>query len=274
MKTILITGSTGFVGKHLLNLLIFKNIKIKVIVRKEKKNEIQLIDKNIEIILSEDIYKEEESWWINICKDVDILLNAAWYAEPGKYLQSFKNIDCLNGSLRIALACQKSGVKKYVGIGTCFEYEMSDEFLSINTNLKPTTLYAATKVATYLTLKEFFHISKIDFLWCRLFYLYGKGEDIRRLVPYIHNRIQEGKIVELTSGDQIRDYLDVEFAAKMIIEVTLSNTVGPINICSGVPITIKELSENIANSYGRIDLLKFGAKEKNLTDPNCVVGIK
>jgi hypothetical protein len=60
----------------------------------------------------------------------------------------------------------------------------------------------------------------------------------------------------------------------LIASAALGTAVGPINICSGIPITVKQLAENIADEYDRRDLLKFGVRPDNLIDPPCVVGIK
>ena len=45
------------------------------------------------------------------------------------------------------------------------------------------------------------------------------------------------------------------------------------NVCSGIPISIKQSAENIADIYGRRDLLKFGVRPDNVVDPKIVVGI-
>jgi dTDP-6-deoxy-L-talose 4-dehydrogenase (NAD+) len=60
----------------------------------------------------------------------------------------------------------------------------------------------------------------------------------------------------------------------MIVEAALGTVQGPINICSGVPMTIRQLAERIADEYGRRDLLRFGARPNNLVDPPCVVGVR
>jgi dTDP-6-deoxy-L-talose 4-dehydrogenase (NAD+) len=114
----------------------------------------------------------------------------------------------------------------------------------------------------------------IEFLWCRLFYLYGEREDPRRLISYLRSTLAGGKPAELSSGSQIRDFLDVAEAGQMIAENALGNQQGAINICSGIPVTVRQIAEKIADEYGRRDLLKFGARPDNLVDPPCVVGVK
>jgi dTDP-6-deoxy-L-talose 4-dehydrogenase (NAD+) len=85
--------------------------------------------------------------------------------------------------------------------------------------------------------------------------------------------LEKGEPAELTSGKQIRDFLDVADVGKMISDVALSDQIGAVNICSGVPITVRQLAEQIADEYGRRDLLIFGARLDNLIDPPCVVGV-
>jgi dTDP-6-deoxy-L-talose 4-dehydrogenase (NAD+) len=71
----------------------------------------------------------------------------------------------------------------------------------------------------------------------------------------------------------VRDFLDVRDAGRMIADVALGTVTGPVNICSGVPTTVRQLAERIADEYGRRDLLRFGVRPDNLFDPPRVVGI-
>ncbi len=226
------------------------------------------------IIQTQDLFAEQSYWWAEACKGVDMVIHCAWYAEPGKYLQSSKNIDCLIGTLNLAKGAAEARVRRFIGIGTCFEYDLILGVLSTDTALKPLTPYAAAKASAYMELSQYFSAEQIEFAWCRLFYLYGEGEDSRRLVPYIHEQLSSGEYAELTSGKQIRDFLDVKEAGAMIVKVALSNMQGAVNICSGVPITVRQLAEQIADEYSRRELLRFGTRPDNLIDPPCVVGIK
>ena len=137
-KKILLTGATGFVGRQILNNLLDKNVILKVIIRGDK--DIFLQDKknlNIEVINTKDLFKEDAEWWTEQCRDVDTIIHTAWYVEPGKYLNSEKNLDCLMGSLQLIKGAINAEIKRFVGIGTCFEYDLNNGDLSINTPLKP-----------------------------------------------------------------------------------------------------------------------------------------
>ena len=178
----------------------------------------------------------------------------------------------MQGTLNLAKGATAAGVGRFIGIGTCFEYDLTGGILSVDTPLRPISPYAATKAAAYLALSQNLAISNVQFAWCRLFYLFGENEDERRLVPYIRSRLEKKKIVELTSGNQIRDFMDVRDAGRMIAEVALSDIQGAINICTGIPVTVRQLAEKIADEYEARKLLQFGVRPANPVDPPCVVG--
>jgi dTDP-6-deoxy-L-talose 4-dehydrogenase (NAD+) len=274
MSLVLLTGSTGFVGRQILKALQEKGHHVRLIIRDDSQSRIANMKGVERIVHTPNIFSESISWWEGVCAGVDIVIHCAWYAEPGKYLQSDKNLECLVGTISLAKGATKAGVKRFVGIGTCFEYEMSHKPLSVYDPLRPLSPYAAAKAATYLALSQYFLQSSSSFLWCRLFYLFGEGEDPRRFVPYLHKQLSSGYMAELTSGDQVRDFINVAVAAEKIVEAAFSSMVGAINICSGEPISIRQLAEKIADTYNAPLLLNFGARPDNLVDPPYVVGVK
>jgi len=273
-KTILLTGATGFVGRQVLRVLAAQGVSVRVVIRDGKQDQLEALDNIDSLVTTPDLFAENTSWWVDACQCIDTVVHVAWYAEPGKYLQAEKNLDCLAGTLQMAKGAAQAGVRRFVGIGTCFEYDLTLGMLSVETALRPLTPYAAAKAAAYMALSHWLPQQGLEFAWCRLFYLYGEGEDARRLVPYLRARLAAKQTAELTSGGQIRDFLDVRDAAQMIVESALGNSQGPINICSGQPITVRQLAEQIADEFGCRDLLRFGARPDNLVDPPCVVGVK
>ena len=272
-KRVLITGATGFVGRQVLHQLAKQNASLTVVVRDGKQGILKDHHAVETVITTPDLFSETAEWWASSLQGIDAVIHVAWYAEPGLYLQSSKNLHCLQGTLSMARGAAQAGVGRFIGIGTCFEYDLKHNVLSIETPLKPSTPYAASKAAAYMVLSQWLPAQAMEFVWCRLFYLYGEGEDERRLVPYVRAKLAAGQPVELTRGNQIRDFINVSEAGRLIVEAALSTVQGPINICSGIPITVKQLVENIADEYGRRDLLKFGVRPENLIDPPCVVGI-
>jgi dTDP-6-deoxy-L-talose 4-dehydrogenase (NAD+) len=157
--------------------------------------------------------------------------------------------------------------------GTCFEYDLSYKKLSVNTPIKPTSCYASSKSSVFFALSSFLPLNLVKFAWCRLFYLYGEGEDNRRLVPFLRSQLEKGEKINLENKNYVRDFLNVKDAAKKISKIALNKKIGAINICSGTPITIKQIAEQIADEYGRRDLLKFKKKTKKTFIPPHVLGV-
>ena len=270
---ILITGSSGFVGRQVLKATIEDNEGLRLVVR-DSGSDCTRYSSTASILNTSDLFEESTAWWKEALSGVDTVLHVAWFVEPGEYLSSEENLHCLEGTLRIAKACSEAGVKRFVGVGTCFEYDLSPGFLSPQTPLLPRTLYAACKVSAFQVLQEYFRSRSIEFLWCRLFYMYGDREDSRRLVPYLRSKLSAGEPVELSDGEQVLDFLNVEEVGCQLWKATLSSEQGVKNICSGIPTTVRALAEQIADEYGRRDLLRFGAREKNEFDPSFIVGIQ
>ena len=182
---ILLTGATGFVGRQVLSELAEKNCRVRVIARDGKQDRIPSLSAIENSIATRDLFRESAAWWADTCRDVDTVIHVAWYAEPGQYLQSPKNQECLAGTLRLAQGAAQAKVRRFVGIGTCFEYDFSAGHLSVETPLRPSTAYAEAKTAAFIELSRSLSQQGVEFAWCRLFYLYGEGEDPRRLVPYL-----------------------------------------------------------------------------------------
>lgn len=273
-KRVLVTGATGFVGRQIVRTLTAQGADVVVVVRQGKVSQVEALPRIADVTSTPDAFAESPDWWAKTCAGVDTVIHSAWHVEPENYLQSPKNLDCLSGTLNIARGAVRAGVRRFVGVGTCVEYDLTLGVLSVVTPLNPRTPYAGAKAATYMALSQWLPAQSVEFVWCRLFYLYGEGEDERRLVPYVRAKLAAGEVAELTSGTQIRDFLDVVEVGRLIAESALGTQQGPVNICSGVPITVRQLAEQIADEYGRRDLLKFGARPDNLLDPPCVLGIR
>lgn len=271
---VLVTGATGFVGRQVLRALANQGLPTRVVIRDGTDARLEAVQGLDRVMTTADLFTETAQWWANVCDGIDTIVHTAWYAEPGQYLHSPRNMDCLLGTLHMARGAVMAGVRRVVGLGTCLEYDVRQGMLTVETPLNPSTPYAGAKAAAYTALASWLPAQGVEFAWCRLFYLYGEGEDERRLVPYLRAKLAVGEPAELTSGNQIRDFLDVREAGRMIVSVALGARQGAVNICSGVPITVRDFAHTIAEELGRHDLLRFAARPESVIDPPCVVGVR
>ncbi len=272
MTRILLTGSTGFVGRAVTKQLRRGDYELCHVLRQGTAGRICEPDEMDHIIEVQDVFSMPACWWAETARGYDLVLHMAWYAEPGKYQTSLNNLQCVSGTLALAEGAQRAGVLRFVGLGTCLEYDLSSGVAGPDTPVDPQSPYAAAKAACAMALQKTLPLAGVSFLWARLFYLYGAGEDPRRLVASLHSNLARGQPVKLSSGAQIRDFMDVDVAAAMLVRDALSSQTGISNICSGVGTSVRAIAESIADQYGRRDLLIFDARPDNPDDPPCVIG--
>jgi nucleoside-diphosphate-sugar epimerase len=132
------------------------------------------------------------------------------------------------------------------------------------------TPYASAKWATCREGEALARSAGIQFAWARLFYLYGPGEDRRRLVPDVAIKLLKGERAAVTHGRQVRDFLHIADVASALVSMALGSVNGVVNVGSGIPVTVREVLAVIAEFTGRPDLIDFGARLDNLVDPPFV----
>ena len=263
---LLITGGTGFLGKSILNKIDKKNFSITLITRKKVKG--------FKCLIVKDLFDLNIKYYLKILKKDHVVLHLAWFAKPGEYFNSYKNFDCLNGSMRLATACKIKNVKKFIGIGTCLEYKNKSRKLKPNDSTEINSIYTGTKILLYNYCKDLFIASKTNFSWCRIFYLYGKGEPKQKLVSFVLSKIIKNKFAKLSKGSQVKDFINVEEASDQIIKVINNNYSGPLNICSGKGLSVKKFIMNFAKKIKKEKYLLFNSKKLNIVDSKFIVGVK
>lgn len=273
MSLVLLTGASGFVGRQIHKRLIAADHEVRLVLRPGSEERLAVTSDESQIVPTNDLFAEDHLWWAEACTGVDTVIHAAWYVEPGEYLDAPENAACVAGTLSLARGAMKAGVRHFIGLGSCMEYRLPSDHLDIDAPLGPTTFYAACKLSVYHMLREWFATQEGIFSWCRIFYLFGEGEHPNRLVPYLRRRLAAGQTAKLSAGTQLRDFLDVAEAGAMIANVVETGQPGAINICSGRPTTVRQLAERVADEFGRRDLLEFGTAKIHPSDPAAVVGV-
>jgi nucleoside-diphosphate-sugar epimerase len=162
--------------------------------------------------------------------------------------------------LQLARGFADSGGRRVVVTGTCFEYEWTKPTLDEASPIGPSTLYGVAKDLLHQGLAAYSSRGGPDLAWARLFFLYGPGENDRRLAGAVTSSLLEGRRVETSEGTQRRDYMYVADAGRALAELILSTVVGPVNVARGEAIAVRTLIEEIARSIGHADLVDYGAR--------------
>jgi nucleoside-diphosphate-sugar epimerase len=150
-------------------------------------------------------------------------------------------------------------------LGTCAEYASSDDLHAEDDSLSPRNAYARSKVAAAEVAKR--QAGSLPLLWLRMFNVYGAGEKLPRLLPYLVGCARDGVAAEVTAGAQLLDYTSARDAAAIFGRLGLSLPDQPgwqaCNVGSGRAITARQFMETVRASLRRHGLaldLRFGAK--------------
>jgi nucleoside-diphosphate-sugar epimerase len=200
------------------------------------------------------------------------LLHLAWYAEPGRFWHSPKNLDWVRATLELFGSFAENGGQRFIGTGSCAEYDWRHHTLStMHTPLQPSMLYGVAKATLFELLTAAARECGITFAWGRIFNPFGPFEHPDRLLPQVIRGLLRNQEIALSGGKQIRDFVYSEDVARLFVRLVESSFQGPVNIASGSGLSIRDFLQLVLQHIGREDLLRFGARpEGNDTTP-CMI---
>jgi nucleoside-diphosphate-sugar epimerase len=205
------------------------------------------------------------------------LLHLAWYAEPGAFWTATENAAWTSATIALAEEFAAAGGRRAVMAGTCAEYDWTATSGAARHALRedapraPATLYGVCKDATRRVVASLAEPLGLATAWGRIFFLYGPGEDERRLVASVARGLVAGERVATSAGTQVRDFLHVDDVAGAFAALVDSDVTGPVNVASGDGVTVRDVVETLARLTGRADLLDAGALPMRPGDPESLV---
>ncbi len=267
MKKVIVTGASGFIGKHTLNSLIQKDFEVHAIssqVQSQTNASVKWYQVNLlDVNQTKEFFSKIQATH---------LLHFAWYAVPGKYWQAEENFLWVQSSLELLRQFHQQGGQRIVMAGTCAEYDWKYGYCSeLITPRRPNTAYGICKQALQEMLKSYSEINKLSSAWGSIFFPYGADEHPRRLVSSVIISLLKGKVAQCSHGNQIRDFIYVQDVADAFVALLESNVTGVVNIASGKPIAIKDMVYKIADKIGKVELIELGAIATNPREPPLLV---
>lgn len=253
---IILTGGTGFIGKHVVNeLLKFQDTQI-AIIGTNKINFINCKFPESVTFIQYDINNDFNDELIFELKKYDTLIHLAWQGLPN--YNSLIHIEInLMSQYRFIKNVVKIGIKNITITGTCMEYGLQNGELSTTFPTFPSTPYSIAKDSLHKFIRLLKKEYDFNIKWLRLFYMYGVGQSEKSIFSLLKKSVEmKESTFKMSGGEQLRDYLPVEVVAEKIVNFAFdSKTDGVFNICSGKPISIRNLVEKIIkdNDY-KIDL--------------------
>ena len=191
--------------------------------------------------------------------EADLIVHLAW---PG--LPNYRGLFHLEKNLPEAYSFLKAAVQdgysRLLVVGTCFEYGRQQGCLVEDLNTLPDNPYGLAKDTLRKFLELLQHEHPFTLQWCRLFYMFGAGQNPKSLLAQLDAAMDRGDdTFPMSGGEQLRDFLAVtEIARRLVQLIEHPEAAGVFNICSGQPISVRKLVENRVHEAGSPIKLQLG----------------
>ena len=252
-KKVLVTGADGFIGSHLVELLLQNNCSVRALALYNSFNNWGWLEQlashpNLEVVTGDvrDPFLCEE-----ICVGIDVVFNlAALIAIPYSYRapQSYVETN-VNGAMNLCQAGLKNKISRLVQISTSEVYGTA-LYVPIDEKhpLQPQSPYSASKIASDAMAMSYYHSFGLPVCVARPFNTFGPRQSARAVIPTIISQLAQGhKAIKLGALSPTRDFNYVEDTCRGLLELAECNAaVGQVvNIGSGTEVSILQVFETL-----------------------------
>ena len=249
----LVTGGSGFIGSHLVDLLIDKGVAVTVIDKDEPKYRNAKATYVIQDIRQEglrEIFTESKPEIVfHLAADID---DRASVNDP------ITNADHnVMGSLKVLEAARSSGVKKIVFSSTCAVYGIPAKLPITEKQLPaPRTPYGLSKFAIEHYLNFYQNLHQLPSVALRLANVYGPRQDGSKesvAISVFTSKLLAGEAPFLNDdGQTVRDYIHVSDVVNAFVLAAESDKTGVYNVGTKVGTTTRDLHALIASELGSV----------------------
>lgn len=212
MKKVLVTGADGFIGSHLVEMLVARGYSVRALALYNSFNSwgwldsIACIDK-VEVVTGD----VRDPFFCNeITKGIDTVYHlAALVAIPYSYSAPASYVDTnINGTLNICKAAMENKVRRVIHTSTSETYGTA-LYVPIDEKhpMQPQSPYSASKIAADAMAMSFFNSFSLPLTIARPFNTYGPRQSARAVIPTIISQIASGmKEIKLGDVTPTRDF--------------------------------------------------------------------
>jgi len=227
---IFITGSSGFVGYHVLKNLIDKKHNL-LILQNEKGFESDFKIKQRIIVGNLNKLKSIKA---DIkCFSPDICMHFAWEGIPD-YSENISKKN-LNNSIELCdFLVNETNCGKIIVSGSCFEYGQTVGVCNEEQQLSVNSFFSWAKSSLYNYLTLLCKNKGVRLFWGRIFYVYGPRQRIGSLIPAMVDSLMKGQSPQINKPLNANDFVYVEDIAEafcMAAEADIPS--GAYNLGSG-----------------------------------------
>lgn len=255
LKKAIVTGAAGFAGCNLVEALLKKGYYVYAVLRPKSSHNARLREaKHLKVMACDmDNYGQLPKMVDEKC---DIFYHLAWQGGRHDFAAQQNNLDY---SLSALESAQKIGCKRFVCTGSQAEYGPQSNVITESTFPNPVDAYGAAKLATNILTRQRAKELNIEWIWGRIFSLYGKYEPFGRMLTDLIKALKEGLEFKLSAATQMWDYLYSTDGAEALIALGEYGHDGEIyNIANGNSRPLKEFVEIIRKEINPAGKITYG----------------
>lgn len=243
---ILVTGGNGFIGKHLLPLL--GRHQLLLIGRRE----LRVRQPNVSYVQGD--LAEAAQWKEAVRRfSPQACIHLAWTGLPEYSLP--RCMDNFNSSARLIEFLSGMECERIFVAGTCWEYGDLQGRVGETDSPGAMNLFASVKTALRLVGESLVASRSLNFIWGRLFFVYGPGQREASLIPSCYRALKKGQVPEVKSSNAVNDFIHVSDVAHAIQALIESPGVsGVFNIGSGIPTKVGEVCQLVSKRLRGADI--------------------
>lgn len=248
MAKIFVTGGTGFMGSHIVELLLQEGHQITVLTSSSSVHpNIQHLQSNIKIVRGNfGNYKLV----LEHLHETDVIIHIAWTTVPKTASENpiYDAQTNVIGSIHLLEAAVKAKVKKVIFVSTGGALYGIPQYTPIDEQhpIQPISAYGISKMAFERYLHFFYQNKGLDYTIFRIANAYGTRQNLTKnqgVVGIWLQKIKENQAIEIWGdGSVVRDYVYVTDVAQIITQsISYQGTQKVFNVGSGQGYSLNEI---------------------------------